>query len=44
MSSIHNKPVDIMRDDDKSLIKYCVECDAKMPKSQKFCPACGESQ
>jgi RNA polymerase subunit RPABC4/transcription elongation factor Spt4 len=27
-----------------SSIKYCVECGAKVPKSQKVCPACGESQ
>lgn len=24
--------------------KYCVECGASMSKSQKACPACGESQ
>lgn len=25
-------------------IRYCAECGAKMPKAQKVCPACGESQ
>ncbi|HYZ58533.1 MAG TPA: zinc-ribbon domain-containing protein [Nitrososphaeraceae archaeon] len=45
MSSIQNKSVGIMREeDDKDSIRYCVECGAKMPKSQKICPACGESQ
>ena len=44
MSSIQNKSVGIMQGDDKGLIRYCVECGAKMPKSQKICPACGESQ
>jgi predicted amidophosphoribosyltransferase len=44
MSSIQNKSVDIMREGDKGSIRYCVECGAKMPKSQKICPACGESQ
>ncbi|MDQ5841889.1 MAG: zinc-ribbon domain-containing protein [Thermoproteota archaeon] len=44
MSSIHDKAAEIMREDDKSSIRYCVECGAKVPKSQKICPACGESQ
>lgn len=25
-------------------MKYCSECGAKMPKAQKTCPACGETQ
>jgi RNA polymerase subunit RPABC4/transcription elongation factor Spt4 len=29
---------------DKGSIKYCVECGAKVPRSQRICPACGESQ
>ncbi|NOJ27643.1 MAG: hypothetical protein DA330_06500 [Nitrososphaera sp.] len=29
---------------DRSLLRYCVECGAKMAKSQKVCPACGEVQ
>jgi predicted RNA-binding Zn-ribbon protein involved in translation (DUF1610 family) len=28
----------------KDYFRYCVECGAKMTKSQKVCPACGESQ
>ncbi|HJS68063.1 MAG TPA: zinc-ribbon domain-containing protein [Nitrososphaera sp.] len=30
--------------DSKGPVRYCVECGAKVPKSQKVCPACGESQ
>ena len=33
-----------MQEADKSAVRYCVECGAKMPKSQKVCSACGESQ
>lgn len=29
---------------DRTLMKYCAECGAKMPKAQKNCPACGEGQ
>lgn len=29
---------------DTGKVRYCVECGAKMPKSQKVCPACGEGQ
>ncbi|MFL6492666.1 MAG: zinc-ribbon domain-containing protein [Nitrososphaera sp.] len=43
MSSIQNKSVGILRGNDKGPIRYCVECGAKIPKSQKTCPACGES-
>jgi hypothetical protein len=28
----------------KGQIRYCVECGAKVPKSEKVCPACGESR
>ena len=28
----------------EAAVRYCVECGAKVPKSQKVCPACGESQ
>jgi uncharacterized OB-fold protein len=35
---------DTDKDIDKISVKYCVECGAKMPGSQKVCPACGESQ
>lgn len=44
MSSIQNKSVGVIQEDDKGSIRYCVECGAKIPKSQKICPACGESQ
>jgi len=40
--SIENKSVDIQ--DSKENVRYCVECGAKITKSQKVCPACGESQ
>ncbi len=40
--SIENKSVGI--EQGGRSIKYCVECGAKMPKSQRICPACGESQ
>ncbi len=33
-----------MQDAGKGAVRYCVECGAKMPKSQKVCPACGEGQ
>ena len=33
-----------MQDADKGPVRYCVECGAKMPKSRKVCPACGEGQ
>ncbi|HXG07783.1 MAG TPA: zinc-ribbon domain-containing protein [Nitrososphaera sp.] len=33
-----------MQDSGKVVFRYCVECGAKMLKSQKVCPACGESQ
>ncbi|HEX6067623.1 MAG TPA: zinc-ribbon domain-containing protein [Nitrososphaera sp.] len=36
------KPVGMRQD--KTSTKYCAECGAKMPKSQKTCPACGETQ
>jgi hypothetical protein len=28
----------------KGQIRYCVECGAKVPLSEKVCPACGESR
>jgi len=42
--SIQNESVGITQNNDTSVVKYCIECGAKMPKSQKICPACGESQ
>ena len=33
-----------MQDTYKVAVRYCVECGAKVPKSQKVCPACVESQ
>ncbi|UVS68265.1 zinc-ribbon domain-containing protein [Nitrososphaera viennensis] len=30
--------------DNRASMKYCAECGAKMPKAQKTCPACGETQ
>ncbi|HWS20694.1 MAG TPA: zinc-ribbon domain-containing protein [Nitrososphaera sp.] len=44
MSSIQNESVGVIQEDDKGSIRYCVECGAKIPKSQKICSACGESQ
>lgn len=41
--SIENKIVGI-QEGNKSANKFCVECGARMPRSQKVCPACGESQ
>lgn len=40
--SIENGSVDIAQG--KLSIKYCSECGAKMPRSERVCPACGESQ
>lgn len=33
-----------MSSKDGASMKYCTECGAKMPKVQKTCPACGETQ
>ncbi|WP_415281036.1 zinc-ribbon domain-containing protein [Candidatus Nitrososphaera sp. FF02] len=35
------KPVGMQKD---GSLKYCVECGAKVPRAQKTCPACGETQ
>jgi uncharacterized OB-fold protein len=40
--SIDNKSVGIA--EDKLSMRYCVECGAKMLRSVRVCPACGESQ
>ncbi|MGI0025893.1 MAG: hypothetical protein ACREA4_12235 [Nitrososphaera sp.] len=40
--SIDNKSVGIA--EGKVSIKYCAECGAKMLRSVRVCPACGESQ
>ncbi len=29
---------------DGASMKYCAECGAKVPRAQKTCPACGETQ
>jgi len=41
--SIEEKSVG-MQEADKITVRFCVECGAKVPKAQKVCPACGESQ
>jgi predicted RNA-binding Zn-ribbon protein involved in translation (DUF1610 family) len=38
---IKNKSVGMPSD---SSTKYCIECDARMSKLVRTCPACGETQ
>ncbi len=40
--SMDDRSVDIAQG--KVSIRYCVECGAKMLRSVRVCPACGESQ